>query len=523
VPTLSTDKSGAQYIFDNGGYRQVTPKESDILNMPAWQVVGSSALNLLEFAGSTLAAGQLSQTPQGAEVSQIALQNSMQALQRQGELGRLRPGAAELGGELLLGGIPAIGSFGSRAINRAVRSIPGELAEDVTGSLPSRAVRTAAKPTVAAPITEGNAQVVQDLGGMVGNFGADTAGAASQGGFWSALRRMPKFNQMLEGLEDFIGKNSPMTSAQVKHLTPDADGITAVDRVGLRLLPGQANGNGVITEVISRDPLMRDAFNDTLSANSDTLMTKMSRSLGIEPGNHGRDFKQLGRAAQGENFETVTAALDGIDLNLGDDLVNTLNDEVFNTGELAKFIDEGRLAGGSDIKEVRELIAEELAGARTDKAGGRRARLLNTALDEFDDNIEQQLVANGDEAVLALWQEARQRWRLVRALDRSTSFSKDGELSIKGLVNNLEREFPVEFSRSTLTINTSGMPDDMVDLLDFTRVSRDFMSNLNDSGTGTTNALLQAISNPKVFAQKRLASKFISDVLLNNPTATTGI
>ncbi len=158
----------------------------------------------------------------------------------------------------------------------------------------------------------------------------------------------------------------------------------------------------------------------------------------------------------------------------------------------------------------------------TDSAGSRRSRLLDETMDQFDDTIEQALIAGGDKQVLQVWQEARQRWRLVRALDRSTSFTKDGELSIKGLVNNFAKEFPVEFDRSTLTINTSGMPDDMVELLDFTRVSRDFMSNLNDSGTGTTNALLQAITSPKQFAQKRLASKFITDVILNNPAGTAG-
>jgi len=110
MPTTAQSKNGEHFIFENGKYRLADPKESDILNMSAFQAFKSSALNMLDAAGSSLAAGQLAQTPQGQQASGLMLDRSVAALERQGPISELRPGPAEFAGEALLGAIPLAGS-----------------------------------------------------------------------------------------------------------------------------------------------------------------------------------------------------------------------------------------------------------------------------------------------------------------------------------------------------------------------------------------------------------------------------
>ena len=123
----------------------------------------------------------------------------------------------------------------------------------------------------------------------------------------------------------------------------------SVQRSCFELLPGKANGNSNLSEIILRDPLMADAFDSVLTANSDGLMRRISRALGVEPGHHGRDFRQLGRESVGEMFETVQAQLP--EITLPADMVETISSTL--TPRQRNLLDLWGSLGGAALKEIR--------------------------------------------------------------------------------------------------------------------------------------------------------------------------
>ena len=494
-----TAKNGDQFILgEDRRWHRASDEDTAILNRPAWDIIKQSALStangLVELGGAAV----LSLSPSARDTTDELFESALQNLGG-GRTSELRPAAAGIGSGAVEGLLEVATAGGFKAL-RARRLATRSRAE-VAGKA----------ATTASPISEINSDVVQTVGELSTSFGADSAGAAARGGFWQSLKRMPKLNQFLEGLEDMIGTARPLSGGQRAVLKVGADGTNAVQRTGFKLLPGQANGNNVLAEVISRDPLMADAFDSVLNENSDTFMRLISKSLGVEPGHHGRDFRHLGRQSVGGMFDDVVAKLP--DIEIPSDLVETISTTL--TPRQRTLLDlEGTLRG-ADIKEIREALSGQLAAVtRKEGSSGVTARTLRETQEAFDQVVEE---AINDPAVLAQWHEARQRWRLVRAFDRSTSITKDGDVSVRGLVTNMEREFPLEFGRSNLTRNVSGLPPDMVELMDFARVANTFISNLADSGTGTTMSLLNDIAHPANFIKKRAAARFISDVLLNRP------
>ena len=509
-----TTADGSNWIREPGGrWRSATPDENAIMNRSTIGVAMDSAVGLLKQAkalGETVVAGQtaapipvggptlLAQQPQTPDAAgrQQAL-TELSGLAEQGALRQeLRPGGValgEMGLEAALGfaGVPA--SLARRtattAARRSVRSVAGETAE--------RAVMP-------------NDDRVERLGAAVNDLGGRSVGAA-QGTLWQNLERMPVFRSMLDGLSDFVGVQRRLTGTQQRMVDEGLPG-----QYGIELLPGQANGNGIIAEVVRRDPLMADALDDVLSRNSERVLSVVSRSVALDPGDWGRDIRELGRQRVGQMFDDVESEIGEVLVpdDMAPRLSRLLTPTERSTLELGEEAVNVRLAG-SDAMDVRRYIADELASMNQSSSPqlATEVRAMEQLLDEYDELLEASV---SDPQTLELWREARSRWRVVRALDRQGSITADGDISVKTLVNNLEREFEREFRRRTLA-RGEGLPPDVVEMLNTVRVARTFMSNLNDSGTATGNALMQAFSNPSQWAKKRIAAKFIRDVILNDP------
>lgn len=465
----TTTVNGETFILRDGRWQAPTLKEQAALNRPTGQVIADAAAtgtsDLVNLASMVV--------PNFRPVARILDRVTQGAQERTADAETVRPYATGFG-----------------------QGLPGGVLELAGGGAALAARRAARMAT--------NVDTVADLGGMVQSFGADSAGAASRGGFYNAARKMPKFKGMLDSLAEFTGANRPMTADQIRYLN-NGD----VERVGIELLPGQKNGNNIITEIIMRDPLMADAFDGITSRNSHRLLTKASRALGLQPGDYGRDIRQLGRDSVGAMFKDVESQIGP--MKLSDELAEIVGGTM--TKQETEALDLTKAVSGADVMDVRRYLADSLAGAMSDPALNVQRRQLTQAMDELDDLIGKSMT---DPAAQQLWAEARSRWRVVRAFDRQGVVQPDGSISVKSLVNALDREFEREFRRTSLT-RGDRLPADVVEFLDYSRVARSFMSNLNDSGTGTTLSLLQSLNNPMQFAKKRLAAKFIADVVVNDP------
>ena len=152
--------------------------------------------------------------------------------------------------------------------------------------------------------------------------------------------------------------------------------------------------------------------------------------------------------------------------------------------------------------ELRSLINSELSAARKESAEGVAARQLEQTMEALDEII---LSAIDDPVGAAVWKEARQRWRMVLALDRPGVITSEGDISLKRLTAAMEKQFPNEFRRTLLGGKGSdALPMDMRNLMEYARIARTFASNLPNSGTATRNILAKIVANP--VAQGALAT-----------------
>jgi hypothetical protein len=368
---------------------------------------------------------------------------------------------------------------------------------------------------------QGPMQMAPDeLGGMIETFGMDSAGAAAQGGFWNDLKQMPGVKGALEGFEEFVGASRPLSGDQAKLLASGR-----AERLGFEFLPGQRNGNNVMSDIIRSQPFMADALDPLLSKNAANLGSRVARSVGLQGDDLGRNILQDSRRVVGAEFDAVADAIPTV--RLGDDIVQQLDDLVLTgkekgvyglakgeTDEAGEAIARSLDVEGRDVMKLRQQVAEEASNRAQREGHDKIQRTMTDTVEAIDDVIEQALEASGDEATMKAWKDARTRWRVVRAIDRPGVVTPDGSISMKRLSGALEKEFDKEFRRSLDA--PADFPDEVRDMLDYTRLARAFESNLGDSGTATRGAL-DANTNPVKWGKQRLAAKFIADVILDNP------
>ena len=491
-------------LRENGRYEEATPEEAAVLAESTSQAVMRSAGENLRVTGgliqSVLGAGMVSQHGRMAEArgdAQIA-----DAAQNIETREFARPGAsaagALLGGlteEALTAGSASIAVLGKRMLSEGVQSLASNRAKraaatqaaEVAADLP---VSTDAKdfnnlmadlpqanrPQAAADVTPGAPGSVKTAPG------AESAATLEQMG------NVPRWRDAVTGVAEKIGKGSGLSADQARLLSSGT-----VAKTGFRLFPGQASGSNVAVDVAETIPQFADIFSPITNTNGRLMGEKVARSVGLEPGAMGRDILSEGRTTVGRMFDNVDAAIQP--QKLPDNLATQL-DDALNKTERELFDLKGSEQTGSDIMELRSKLNSELSAERKLAAEGKRARQLETTLENFDDIIAKGL---DDPAMEAKWAEARQRWRMVLALDKPGVIdSATGDISLKRLTGAMEKQFPNEFKRKLIP-GSDKLPADMVDLMEFTRVARSYASNLPNSGTATRNLFVKAATNPVVY------------------------
>ena len=493
MPEFARDKeTGEYFVFDQnrGDWRPATRTDMELSQNPVQSGILSAAQGLTGVPG-------------------LLSPETGQAIQNQNPVGI---GALEVG-SLAVGGLGVAG-LGLSALRRKG-----------TGNMSQRvAEQIQTPPMSAAPINpqvQAAAEQVDLLADGLKNFGGDSAGAASRGGWWEAFKAVPGLKATMEGLEEFIGASRRLEPDQIRLLESGN-----AERLGFSWLPGQRNGNNIMPDIMRSQPFMADALDPVLSANADQLGAWVMQAVKLKGREFGRDVLTDGPAAVSKMFEEVASKIPGI--TLGDDIVKTLDNFVLTADEkLAYGIKEtageaGEKAAervlrveGREAMEVRKLIQTEMANRARNKGKDKVYRQMSQAMDKLDTIVDDALEAAGDTTTRAKWVEAKQRWRVVRALDSRGVVNQDGSISLKGLANALAKEFDDEFNASLFA--PDNVTEDVRNLMDYTRLARAFESNLGDSGTATRSALGDLINSPSRWAKQRLASRFVSDVLLDNP------
>lgn len=529
-----TKADGTVRILQNGRWRDVTEDEQRVLEQgnvaTALEAGGESFAGLkglLQTVSSFGGRADRFRTDESIQAGQqqareIGLGNLAESGERLDELERLSPGAAfagQLGFEALTEALP--GGLIAQGLRRAVKGAVGEGAEELAEQAGRRAlgVGDAADPTRAV-----TSQEVGQIGGVLSSVGDDSVGAMSQAGregLWRQLKRAPGMRKLLEKIEESVGTTrSTMTNDQRELISGGA-----AERVGFEFLPGQDKGNNLIAEIIKSQPFMADAYDPILTANARNLEARTLRAVGLPEGaTFGRSSLRQADEELARRFEDVSGNVKPF--ALPDELRAALDDPDIltkNARFLFKVNESGQPLSGNQVMELRSRMNDALGSARSDRSQGVKAQHIQEQLQELDDLIGKNIRGGKQGDAWAQWKDTQQRWRVNIAMNGRGVVQPDGSISMKTLAANLEKTFERDF-RKNLTqiedgvVKAEGMPRDVAELLDFTRVARAFESNLGDSGTASRLAIQQILSGGlKEYGKQRLAAKFITDVLLDRP------
>ena len=532
---------GRTRIIEDGRWRDATPAEVDILNQGALQATASASgqsfkglRGVLNALGGFAAAGEagFAADVETMELIQRAGQaqteGGLQELAETGqaieELEFLRPGPA-FAGQLLTEGLIelATGGFGVKALaTRGARRGARELAEETAGA----AARGLPGPAAGIPENQITTADATQLGGVLKARGGDVSAAESKG-VLKALARSPTMKAILEKFEDIIGSSR-------QTITPDQQTLIdtgAADRLGFEFLPGQREGNNTITELVKSQPFLADALDPTITANAKRGGDLIREALGLPPGPLTRDtFTQADEVfrQEFENFagqirpaslpDELRSAIDT------PDMLTTKDRRVFRVTE------PGEPISGERLLNLRSKLNRSLASARRGDQGVLADEILEQ-MDSLDDVIKANIEGGGQGAAWKRFNDTRQRWRVNLAFNRPGSFTPDGNFSVKRFSGSLERTFEREYRKRLLQRNEAGevidaqMPEQVADLLDFMRLGRTFESNLGDSGTASRLAMAQLFQQGggRNLIKQRIAAKFITDVLLNQPARAAAL
>jgi hypothetical protein len=348
------------------------------------------------------------------------------------------------------------GRVASRVANKIGQSVARETAQATAG----RAARTVGS-------------MATDAGSILANDSVGASQATTRQGF--------------AGLMDMIFEPGELT-AQQRALIPVGE------RVGFKFLPGQKDGNRLFLDSLQSHPITSQAFSYELGANADTLRTLVMKSLNLEgaadPANFSREILRQSRREVGQRFEDVRQMMpEGSTVALSEDGIGMIDDlKILKPAQRRAF----------DLNALNPEQAFETRSRLNAKMNDFYRAGESQAGDDLSDIIEQLDMSIGDQIGpegLELWRTARQQWRVRLALKRPGVITPDGDVSLKALSNNLEKQFEREFGETLL-------PDDafrqsnpaIADLMDFTRVSRSFASNLPDSGTATRQTVGRILS-----------------------------
>ena len=519
-----SDSSGNTWKRDGGGWRQLDGAEEIVQEeSQGAQIYGAAKSAALHTTGMlTRLAGVLGQqgTMMGAsQIQQMGDTDLATEMRQQAAITREQASSAadamqadadtELGiRQFVAPGATAVGEYGQLAIEMAAT---GDLA--AVSGLARGSYRVARNALRRAPVRKGGPRtdilsdgteiVLRDdelsrsqvgaIGKITEDLYGDSVGARramsdpeESARFVTRLAKVPGMKSGIESMQKFLNQTRNLTGDQRELLQSGA-----AERLGFKWLPGQDIGNNIVSEGMKSQPFVADALQGITSENSDSMTKYVMRSLDLDGELIGRDILDRSDKVFEQEFSAVAASIG--DMTLDDDLFKRISDDAL-TKDSQKAFSEMREAGekftGNDIMQMRSAMNKE-AAARWRLGEERAAQNVYEAMNHLDAKIAQQLGPDG----MSLWRDTQQRYRVRRAIENT--INADGEVSLKGLATSLSRHFKGEYKNKLFAPRDGTIPDDVADLMDYTKLARAFESNLGDSGTATRTAIGKIFSGPK--------------------------
>jgi len=459
-------------VLRDGRYQRTTAEEADILDGDTTGVAIKSALASLQGFAHLAATAELAPvtglpTDRGGQFRKMVqdqIGEAGQHLARSAQMNELRPDAAD----------KVTGVTNVLDIMTGGLFVPGRKAG-------AEVAQTAAE-RVAARITE---QAADSPG-----FGPTSAGAAQVG-------PVKPIGKLYRAITDRLSNGPQLNADQFDILE-----TKLWEQVGFEFPPGSLDDPGLFASYLS-NPFTRQVIEPYLVENSAKLGNKFIRALGLSPDDYPRGFSRgvlsAARKKQGQGFKQIGEMIEGpIDVGFLDDALRAQ----LSRADRELLEETGGLLPGPQAMTVRSHLNTRMA-----KAWGNPDQTLALKLEEavadMDGLITQGLGKDG----VKQWRKLQEQWRTRMTLDRPGTIDAKGNLSLKNLNRNLERQYrdfaesaPSQLDEIPLVMNETR------ELLKFSRVARSFEDSISDSGTATRSTLQTLATNPKfAFVSKGLA------------------
>jgi hypothetical protein len=326
--------------------------------------------------------------------------------------------------------------------------------------------------------------------------------------------------------------------------------LEGAQRSGMHVTPGQATGSDqarLLEAALSSNPMTSEVFQEMERANKSQLNTLAARAMGVEADNVGPAVRAQAEHAIGRDFQAVGEALGPVPTaKLHKDLVALAQKEAvgglptrealkiqtrFESGAKARLGAVGDKADdavdlakdvmhGPELIEMRSEVAGEMRAAFANSKP-RQGKALGDVLEAIDGAIERAAVAAGKPEVVGRYDVARERWNVLRAIDRRGS-TPDGELLAGTAATNIGKGDrggywgrADEFGETTQRTGTGNLGQDAIgDLYDALRWRNSQLGKpiVGDTGSGTRSFIGQVMAGGGLPA---LAGKAVQSVATN--------
>lgn len=456
------------YALSSEGWRRVPETDAAILQGPANRQALKASVAAL--AGVTELFGGAAIAPQNMQVAEGARTEAGRQFGIAGDIARVRPEALAPVSQLLDAlDIAAPLAAGGRA---ATRRVMGQVAD-------------------AMPVGRG---------GPPGGFGASSAGAAQAG----PVRGVGRW---LRGIDTALDEPRRFSADQAEVIE---SGLYR--DVGFEFPPGSMNSAELYGNILT-NPLLKGAADPFLARNAATLTDNLARAMFLDPADYPRGFSRgmvsNARRTLGQRFDRVRDAIDGtFDLSADAELINRYVPARLRTqwGDLTEL-------NGGQLMRVRSQLNKSL-----DRIWNSGADDVAIAVQNVIDGIDDQVADGLADApgMLDFWADTREAWRTFKSFDRPGVVNRDtGEISLKGLVNALEKQYDDFAAVSPTEIDELPTRLDATrDLMKFARVSRLFGDSLPNSGT-PTRSFLQSVTSGKDLLRFMMLRRNLEDIAIS--------
>lgn len=306
-------------------------------------------------------------------------------------------------------------------------------------------------------------------------------------------------------LEEFTAAQ-PLTDQQKA-----AAAEIAAGRVKFQPLPGQVHGSRLMLSAVKSNPQWLAEFEPELVANYREGARLLKRATGVADGTPlSDDLLDVVEQTNGALFNQVRDMVT-TPVRLSPETVEIAKPALSPWQRRAIHLTEGE----GEAAIPRDLPAEEVFELRSRLNNLTRELGLKgevtarddvlRAIEEIDEAIADQLGPEG----MAIWEQARNQWRVKVVLDNPNAINKAGQINVSTMANAAQKVFRKQYRGFG---PRKGLPEATQQWLDWLKVANAFPDAVGNSGTAERLVSMEALTSPSKYLKGKIVGRTIRHI-----------